>query len=136
MALARAQDELYAMLGLTNPERHLRRSRSWNGLSISSPPVSSFPGSGDPLSNNSLHPQRALASRRSSLPPDSTLAQVSSALDADVGSHFHLEDAVDLSLFFSGMQCFLLLICYRSLMIAFPELILIYPQLHHSFFPY
>ena len=88
VALARAQDELYAMLGLTNPERHLRRSRSWNGLSIPSPPVVSSSPGGDPVSNNSLHAQRALASRRSSLPPDSTLAQVSSALDADVGFPF------------------------------------------------
>jgi len=89
IALARAQDELYAMLGLSNPERYLRRSRSWNALPI---PIPLPPGSSRPadglLSNDSLYPpppSRTLSSssRRSSLPPDATLAQVSSAMDAD-----------------------------------------------------
>ncbi|KAJ3515608.1 hypothetical protein NLJ89_g1656 [Agrocybe chaxingu] len=77
-ALAEAQDELYAMLGITNPDRRLRRSRSAAGLLLSPPPVTAGPST---LLN--VRPSDINPSRRSSLPGDSTLAEAYNAMAAD-----------------------------------------------------
>lgn len=87
-ALIQAQDELYAMLGLAAPESSLHRSRSWIGLNPSSPrePISPNRRRSGFLPSDGVQPRSdglALA-RRSSLPLDSTLAQVSNAMAADV----------------------------------------------------
>ncbi|KDR77312.1 hypothetical protein GALMADRAFT_246668 [Galerina marginata CBS 339.88] len=83
LALAQAQDELYAMLGLTNPERSLRRSLSFSMPSEQSP--SGTAGHGPLLSPNRL-PGRNNSwqhSRRSSLPGDTALAETYNAMAAD-----------------------------------------------------
>ncbi|KIM41589.1 hypothetical protein M413DRAFT_27903 [Hebeloma cylindrosporum] len=79
-ALAKAQDDLYAMLGLINPERPLRRSSSASALG--SPSQSG--------SDRLARPPNLMPSddgyssfRRSSLPPDSQLAEVYNAMEAD-----------------------------------------------------
>jgi hypothetical protein len=71
------------MLGLSNPEHSLQRSRSWNGLA--SPPATANPVKSQPTVQpmETLEGQTARASRRSSLPPDSTLAQVYNVMAAD-----------------------------------------------------
>jgi len=69
------------MLGLSNPERVLRRSRSMN-LPLQSPPATS--AGQVTLHPPILHPEFVAASRRSSLPPDSTLAETYNAMTADV----------------------------------------------------
>ncbi|CAA7269931.1 unnamed protein product [Cyclocybe aegerita] len=73
-ALAEAQDELYAMLGITNPDRRLRRSRSAAGLLLSPPPVTAL---------LNVRPSDINPSRRSSLPGDSSLAEAYNAMAAD-----------------------------------------------------
>ena len=83
-ALAKAQDDLYAMLGIKNPECRLRRSLSASALR--SPSL----GGSDRLARppNLIPPSDDGHSswRRSSLPPDSQLAEVYNAMEADVSS--------------------------------------------------
>jgi len=85
VALAKAQDELYALLGIANPERSLRRSLSASVLK--SPPL---PGSGQRSRQSNLMPPMSrtpddapLSGRRSSLPANSHLAEVYNAMQAD-----------------------------------------------------
>ncbi|KAF9530594.1 hypothetical protein CPB83DRAFT_850596 [Crepidotus variabilis] len=74
------QAEVYAMLGLSVPTLH--RSRSWNGLA--SPPATADPTKAPTVwPVQTLEAQTASVSRRSSLPPDSTLAQVYNTMSAE-----------------------------------------------------
>lgn len=73
-----AQDELYTMLGLTNPERPLRRSLSFSMLPEQSPGIP-----GQPLLSPKYSSGRG-NSWRSSLPGDTALAETYNAMAADV----------------------------------------------------
>jgi hypothetical protein len=91
-ALAKAQDDLYAMLGIKNPERRLGRSSSASALR--SPSL----GGSDRLTRppNLMPSDDHFSWRRSSLPPDSQLAEVYNAMEVDVSSIYeygiHLSD--------------------------------------------
>ncbi|KAF8955059.1 hypothetical protein BDZ97DRAFT_1861760 [Flammula alnicola] len=79
-ALVEAQDELYAMLGISNPERPLRRSRSFTVLSAGSSAAASAQHAFLP----SVRPPDTPSSwRRSSLPGNSTLAEAYNTMAAD-----------------------------------------------------
>jgi hypothetical protein len=117
------------MLGLSVPTTGVQRtpSRTWKSAS-SSPRDSTInmslpqlPRHSAFLSNESLvglHRQPSAAERRSSLPPDSTLAQVSNAMAADVSFFFfkkkkkRFPHSHDFSFYNSVMRCWLPLICY------------------------
>ncbi|KAF9485730.1 hypothetical protein BDN70DRAFT_539768 [Pholiota conissans] len=83
-ALIEAQDELYAMLGIKNPERP-RRSRS-NTISIMSGPSTAAHSSSQhafPPMVRAPDTPASMTFRRSSLPGDSTLAEAYNAMAAD-----------------------------------------------------
>ncbi|PPQ92532.1 hypothetical protein CVT25_010365 [Psilocybe cyanescens] len=79
-ALVQAQDELYAMLGLVNPERTIRRSLSFSMLQGNSPSTASA----QPPTLRPNPPANSTNSwRRSSLPGDDALAETYNAMAAD-----------------------------------------------------
>ncbi|KAF4612871.1 hypothetical protein D9613_011176 [Agrocybe pediades] len=94
-ALVQAQDELYAMLGLSNPERPLRRSFSVGMLSAGlSPSVNGhFPSA--TLSRPGA--ERSNSWRRSSLPGGDALAETYNAMAADRNAVLATIDMLSLS---------------------------------------
>ncbi|PPQ66428.1 hypothetical protein CVT24_007194 [Panaeolus cyanescens] len=89
LALVRAQDELYQMLGLRYPERTIRRSRSvGSGLPVKSPALNlshQQPPPPQPAILSALPSSQSpdLGSRRASLPGDSGLAETYNVMAAD-----------------------------------------------------
>ncbi|KAF8902621.1 hypothetical protein CPB84DRAFT_1961567 [Gymnopilus junonius] len=76
-ALIQAQDELYAILGLNNPERPLRRSLSFSMLTEQPPGMPRQP------LLSPKHSSMSSRDRRSSLPGDNALAETYNAMAAD-----------------------------------------------------
>ena len=87
-ALAKVQDELYAMLGILNPERALHRSRS---EIIISPVSARYPRSGGASASAAESPRSPRTRyRRSSLPGALSLTEAYNVMAVDVSFYFYL----------------------------------------------
>lgn len=80
-ALVAAQEELYAMLGITNPDRTLRRSLSFSMASGTSPSAGAIHTSHLPPMRS---PRRNSVFRRASLPGNTMMSDAYQAMAADV----------------------------------------------------